>query len=248
MSWEMALLLIPGGFLAGVVNAFSGGGSFLTFPLLMALGLPPQVANATNRVGVVLQCVSGTVTYERHHVFPWRVLPGLGLAMVLGAIPGALAASHFDEGLFRKVSAGLLALMIATVFIDSKKWTREDPEGGRIRRWHYPVFFLLGVYGGFLQVGIGTIKLGLLVLTAGFDVVRGNALKFGLAALYSGTALILFAGNGQVDWMAGALLAVGNIIGGAVGAHLVVRRGTRWVRYVVLASGLAAVLKLLLGD
>jgi hypothetical protein len=78
--------------------------------------------------------------------------------------------------------------------------------------------------------------------------VRGNALKFGLAALYSLAALLLFARNGQVDWLAGGILAIGTVVGGSVGAQLVVTRGTKWVRYVVLLSGLAAVLELLLGD
>jgi len=248
VSWADALLLIAGGLIAGVVNAFSGGGSFLTFPLLMAVGLPPQVANATNRVAIVLQCVAGSATYQRHHVFPWRSLPWFAVPMVLGAIPGAMLASHLDEAVFRKVSAVFLAAMISTVFIDPRKWTRSDPEGGHFRWWHAPIFFLVGIYGGFLQVGIGTIKLGLFVLIAGFDVVRGNALKFGLAALYSLAALLLFARNGQVDWLAGGILAIGTVVGGSVGAQLVVTRGTKWVRYVVLLSGLAAVLELLLGD
>lgn len=246
MSPTDIVLLIVGGLFAGVINAFSGGGSFLTFPLLMAAGLPPQVANATNRVGIVVQCLGGIATYQRHHVFSWKQLPWFGIPMVLGAVPGALLASRLDEGVFRKLSALFLAAMIATVFIDGKKWTREVGEGRRVW-WHLPLFFLLGIYGGFLQVGIGTIKIALLVLVAGFDVVRGNALKFGLAFLYSLTSLLLFAGSGQVDWLAGAVLAIGNLAGGALGAHLVVLRGTKWVRYVVLASGIAAVLELLLG-
>ncbi|MEZ4649058.1 MAG: sulfite exporter TauE/SafE family protein [Candidatus Eisenbacteria bacterium] len=242
-----ALLLVAGGLLAGVVNAFAGGGSFLTFPLLMAIGLPPQVANATNRVAIVLQCAAGSATYHRHGVFPRRLLPSFALPMVLGAIPGALLASHLDESVFRKVSAVLLAAMISTIFIDSKKWTGENADGGRFRWWHGPVFLIVGAYGGFLQAGIGPIMLGLLVLTAGFDVVRGNAIRFGLAGIFNLAALLLFAYGGQVNWLAGLILAIGNTAGGMIGAHLVVRRGTRWVRYVVLASGLAAVAKLLLG-
>ncbi|MCB9466355.1 MAG: sulfite exporter TauE/SafE family protein [Candidatus Eisenbacteria bacterium] len=247
MSAVEIALLVAGGLIAGIVNAFAGGGSFLTFPLLMAVGLPPQVANATNRVAIVLQCTAGSATYHRHGVFPWRPLPWFAIPMVIGAVPGAMLASHLDESSFRKVSAFLLVAMISTIFIDSKKWTREKPEGGRFHWWHAPVFVLVGVYGGFLQAGIGPIMLGLLVLTAGFDVVRGNAIRFGLAGIFNLAALLLFASQGQVNWLAGAILAVGNTAGGVIGAHLVVRRGTRWVRYVVLASGLAAVAKLLLG-
>jgi uncharacterized membrane protein YfcA len=240
------VLLMFGGLAAGVINAFAGGGSFITFPLLLLAGLPPQTANATNRVAIVLQCVSGSVTYQRHGVLQLRHLPGILIPVLLGTVPGALLASHLSEDLFRKLSAGLLAAMVLTVFIDSKRWTRESPEGGRIRLWQAPLWFLLGIYGGFLQIGIGTLILGLLVLGGGFDVVRGNALKFAMAAVYNSVALFLFARSGQVHWGAGLILAVGTMTGGALGAHLVVRRGARWVRYVVVVSAAAAVAKLLL--
>ncbi len=245
MSPLDATVLIIGGFFAGVANAFAGGGSFITFPLLMAAGLPPQVANATNRIAIVLQCASGTATYHRHGVMPWSSLPKVLPPMVLGAIPGAMLASHLDEDLFRRVSAVLLALMIVTLFLDPKKWTREAPEGGRIQLWHWPIIALLGFYGGFLQVGIGTFVLGFFVLGAGFDVVRGNALKFALAAIYNAAALAYFAYSGQVNWTAGLILAIGNVAGGILGAHWVVGHGLRWVRYVVLISALGAVAKLL---
>jgi uncharacterized membrane protein YfcA len=240
-------VLVAGGVLAGIINAFAGGGSFISFPLLMWAGLPPQVANATNRVAIVLQCMTGTVNYHRHGVLPWRDLLKVVPAMILGALPGAWYASHLDEDLFRKLSAFFLFLMLGTMFIDPKKWTSESPEGGRIRYWHLPGFVLLGLYGGFLQVGIGSFILGLFVLAGGYDVVRGNALKFALAGIYNAAALVLFARSGQVNWWAGGVLAIGMMIGGAIGSQLVVLRGVRWVRYVVIASAIAAIIKLLAG-
>jgi uncharacterized protein len=237
-------LLIAGGFVGGIGNALSGGGSFLTFPILMLLGLPPQVANATNRIAIILQCIGGTATYHRAGVMPYRALLRTALPMALGAIPGALLAAQIDEGEFRVISALLLALMIVSLFVDPKKWTRTS-EGGQVRGRHIPWLVLLGVYGGFLQVGIGTLVLGFLVLFAGFDVVRGNALKFGQAIVYNAVALALFAGFGQVDWVAGIVLGIGTIAGGAVGASLVVRSGTRWVRWAVVLSAILGVIELL---
>ncbi|MEZ4654660.1 MAG: sulfite exporter TauE/SafE family protein [Candidatus Eisenbacteria bacterium] len=236
--------MIVGGFLGGVGNALSGGGSFLTFPLLIWLGLPPQVANATNRIAIVLQCAAGSATYHRAGVMPYRDLLRTVVPMIAGAIPGAILASRIDEGRFRIVSAILLTLMIAGLFIDPKKWTRASSEG-RIRPRHWVWLFLLGIYGGFLQVGSGTLVLGFLVLFAGFDVVRGNALKFGQAMVYNAVALALFAGVGQVDWWIGIVLAIGTMAGGAVGATLVVRQGARWVRWAVVASAILGVGKLL---
>ena len=93
LNVENVALLIAGGFVGGIGNALSGGGSFLTFPILMWLGLPPQVANATNRIAIILQCIGGTAAYHRAGVMPYRALLRTALPMVAGAIPGALLAA-----------------------------------------------------------------------------------------------------------------------------------------------------------
>ncbi len=246
-AW-LVIVLVAGGFVGGFANAHAGGGSFVTFPLLMLAGLPPQVANATNRIAIILQCAAGSATYHRHGVLPWRQVPPLLAPSILGAVVGTLLASHLDEGLFRKVSAILLVLVAFSVFVDTKRWTRESAPDARIRPVFYPVVFLLGVYGGFLQIGIGTFLLGFFVFAGGYDVVRGNALKFGLVPFYQIVALAIFAAAGNVDWLVGVTLAAGNVLGGIVGAHTVVKKGAAWVRVVVVLSAVAAVLKLLFAD
>lgn len=241
--WQLPVL-VAGGVLCGVINALAGGGSFVTLPLLLMIGLPPQIANATNRVAIVLQCGAGVATYHRHHVLPWRHVPPLAFPMVLGAILGAFLAAHLDESIFRKVAALLFVVMVATVFIDPKRWARENALG-RIRPALYPVFFLVGIYGGFLQAGVGTLVIGLLVLAGGYDVTHGNALKFALAMIFTSAALLLFAGAGQVQWIPGLCLAAGTIAGGIIGARLVIAKGAQWVRVVVVLSAVAAIVKLL---
>ena len=243
--WHLPLL-IAGGFVCGIMNALAGGGSFVTLPLLLLLGLPPQIANATNRVAILLQCAAGTATYHAHHVLPWRHVPCLAVPMILGAVPGAWLASHMDESIFRKAAALLFAVMAMTVFVDPKRWDR--PAGaGRIRPYLYPLFFLLGVYGGFLQAGIGVLLISTFVLAGGYDVVRGNALKFALAFLFTAAALLTFTAAGQVRWLTGLALAVGTIAGGIVGARLVIAKGSRWVRVLVVVAAVGAVIKLLFG-
>lgn len=243
--WQWPVL-IAGGFLCGIINALAGGGSFVTLPLLLMIGLPPQIANATNRVAITLQTLAGVATYHHHGVRPWRHLPRIAAAAVPGALLGAYLAVHIDKEVFRHVAAALFLLMIVTIFIDPKKWARENAQG-RIRPIFYPIFFLLGLYGGFLQAGVGTLILGTLVLLGGYDVVSGNALKFSLALVWTAVSLALFAGFGQVQWIPGLCLALGTILGGIVGAKLVIARGTRWVRYVVVASAIGAIIKLLFG-
>ena len=106
---------------------------------------------------------------------------------------------------------------------------------------------MIGLYGGFLQAGVGVLMLSTFVLAGGFDVVRGNALKFSLALVFTTVSLLLFVQAGQVRWLPGLVLAIGMTLGGAVGARLVVLQGARWVRWVVLLAAAAAVVKLLRG-
>lgn len=238
--------LIAGGILCGIINALAGGGSFVTLPLLLLVGLPPQVANATNRVAITLQCAAGTATYHRHGVLLWRHLPAIAIPTVLGSLLGAYLAAHVEEEVFRKAAAVLFAIMASTVFIDPKRWAREDSVG-RIRPYLYPVFFVMGIYGGFLQAGLGVLLISTFVLAGGYDVVRGNALKFALALAFTLAALLLFAGVGQVRWLTGLLLAIGTITGGIIGARLVIARGARWVRVFVVLAAIGAIIKLLMG-
>ena len=244
----MDLLLWPallvGGFLCGVINAAAGGGSFVTLPLLMALGLPPQVANATNRVAITLQCAAGVGTYHAHGQRPWRQLAPIAVTAVMGSLLGAYVAAYVDEDLFRKLAAGVMVVMAATVFVNPGRWNRLPGEG--TLRWFHPViFFFIGIYGGFLQAGVGVLMITTLVLTARYDVVSGNALKFGVALSFTAAALLLFAQAGLVRWLPGLVLAAGTITGGIVGAKLVMLKGAGWVRGLVLLAAGAAVYKLL---
>jgi hypothetical protein len=240
------LLLVLAGFGCGVVNALAGGGSFLTFPLLLFLGLPPQVANATNRIAIILQCAAGVATYTRHRVLPWRDVWPMYVPTVAGALLGSLLASRLDDAAFRTVTAVLLVAVAGAVFIDPRRWQEERPEAGHVKLRWYPVLFLIAAYGGFLQIGVGMITLPFLLFAGGYDVVRSNAIKFGLVVGYQLVALLVFGLADQVSWTIGLILAAGSIAGGAVGAHLVVRKGTKWVRYVVLVAALTAVAKLIL--
>ncbi len=243
LIWPALLL---GGFLCGIINAAAGGGSFVTLPLLMALGLPPQVANATNRVAIVLQCAAGIGTYHRAEVRPWRQLRFIAPAAALGSVIGAFLASRVDESVFRPVAAVLMLIMALSVFVSPARWQRTVGEE-RLRPLHAAIFFLIGIYGGFLQAGAGVLMIGTLVLGADFDVVRGNALKFGVAITFTSVALILFALVGQVRWLPGLVLAAGTITGGMVGARMVMLKGSAWVRGLVLVAAAAAIFKLMRG-
>lgn len=241
--WHVPVLA-AGGFLCGIINALAGGGSFVTLPLLMMIGLPPQIANATNRVAITLQCLAGTATYHKHKVLLWGHLARIAIPTVMGSVLGAYLSVEVDETIFRRIAAVLFVFMIATVFINPKKWAKKDSIG-EIKAIYLPLYFLMGIYGGFLQAGLGTLLISSFVIIGGYDVVRGNALKFALAFTFTLGALLVFTGMGQVQWIPGLSLAIGTITGGIVGAKIVIKDGARWVRWVVVLSAIGAIIKLL---
>lgn len=224
------LLLAAVGFVASVLNVIAGGGSFLTLPILILLGMPASEANGTNRVGVVAQSLGAAWGFHRHRLLDWRAALGAAIPTMLGSAIGAGLALQVDDRDFRR--------LLAIVMVALTLWTLFDPTGGARgalagRPWAVRAgFFLVGIYGGFLQAGVGFLALALTTL-AGFDLVRGNAVKVLSILLQTALALAVFAWSGQVRWVPGFALAAGSLLGGLVGVRLTVRRGDRFIQAVV---------------
>lgn len=244
-----SLLLFGVGLVAGVVNVIAGGGSFLTVPLMIFLGLPPTVANGTNRLAIITQNVGAVWTFHRKrlHSREWLLL-GIPPSVV-GAALGSVAAVVIGDLAFQRV----LALMMVAI----TAWTLwkplpnvaegggELPTGGR-RVGYVVAFFVVGVYGGFIQAGVGFLVLAV-TSAAGLDLIRGNAVKVTLALVFTPLTLVLFAASGKVDWVMAVWLAAGNYLGGLLGVHLQVLKGHGWVRNVVTATIVVFAVRLLLG-
>lgn len=240
------LLLFVAGLVAGTLNVIAGGGSFLTLPLLIFLGLPPTVANGTNRVGIFLQNAAAVWGFSRHGLVDWRAVLWAAAPATLGAGVGTWAALHVGEDAFRRV---LAYLMIGVTL-----YTLWDPLGkrrtaGTGRALRLPVlvigFFCVGVYGGFVQAGVGFLILAATTL-AGLDLVRGNAVKVLSVLIYTGLSLAMFAAEGKIWWGHGLSLAAGTVLGSQLGVHLTVLKGHAWVRGVVTVAVLGLALRLLL--
>ncbi len=240
------LLLFAVGLVAGTVNVLAGGGSFLTLPLLIFLGLPPGIANATNRVGVLLQNVGAIWGFHRHGVLDWRSIGWAALPATAGSVVGTWLAIRVGDEAFQQV---LAYLMIAVTL-----WTLWDPFQGRApgelgarpRVWVLGAgFFAVGIYGGFVQAGVGFFILAATTL-AGLDLVRGNAVKVLSVFALTAVSLGIFAWQGMVDWRLGLALGVGNAAGGFVGVRLAVKKGHGWLKGVVTGCVILFALKLLL--
>jgi uncharacterized membrane protein YfcA len=232
-SW---LALFAAGLAAGLINVVAGGGSFLTLPVLIFLGLPATLANGTNRVAIVLQNVVAVRGFHRHRVLPWRWALAASVPAVAGAVAGTWAALVIGDEAFEKV----LALLMVAISL----WTllapgRRDPAGAPERSPWSPglvaAFFAIGVYGGFVQAGVGFLLLAA-TTWAGLDLVRGNAVKVLAILVFTVVSLAIFGAQGEVDWPAGLVLGAGSVVGGQLGVHLTVLKGHRWVKAVVTAA------------
>lgn len=221
------------GFIAAVINVIAAGGSFLTLPLLLFLGLPATVANGTNRVGVLAQNISAVLGFHRHRVLPLAWALKVSVPAVLGASVGVWAALNVPELAFRRIlSVVMLAMTLGTLLHRS---TRGAAPAEPQNPWHWTLllgFFLMGLYGGFIQAGVGFLSLALTSI-AGLDLVRGNAVKVLTVMLLTTLSLAVFAGTGNVDWPAGIALGLGNMLGGVVGVRVAVLKGHKWLEHAV---------------
>jgi uncharacterized membrane protein YfcA len=224
------------GFVAAIINVLAGGGSFLTLPLLLFLGLPASIANGTNRMGVLAQNFSAVFGFHRHQVLPVRWALAVSAPAVVGAGLGVWAALHVPDVAFRRI---LSLVMLAMTFGTLLYRARRGPARTEIvHPWHWTMvvgFFLTGLYGGFLQAGVGFLALAMTTL-GGLDMVRGNAVKVFTIMLLTLLSLAVFAGTGHVNWPAGVALAIGNLLGGAAGVRVAVFKGHQWLEHVVTAT------------
>ncbi|MGW8267471.1 MAG: sulfite exporter TauE/SafE family protein [Longimicrobiales bacterium] len=250
-GWGAYSLLSAVGFVAGTLNVIAGGGSFLALPVLIFLGLPATVANGTNRVAILLQNTGAVWSFRRRGVFSRRWLSWAALPALAGAGLGTWLAVEMGDRSFERVLAALMVVVtVWTIWDPVKKREPRDELGeglGALGRWGLIAgFFLAGIYGGFVQAGVGFLILTLTTL-GGLDLVRGNALKVLLILAFTPLSLALFAATGNVAWGMGLALAAGNFAGGLLGVRLTVLKGHAWVRRVVLVTVFVFAVKLWVG-
>jgi uncharacterized membrane protein YfcA len=242
-------LLFCTGFAAGVVNILAGGGSFLTLPVLIFVGLPAGVANATNRLAIVFQNLGAAWGFQRKSVIPWDYFAVGLLPACLGSLVGVWAALEISDVAFQRLLAFfMVAISLWTLWDPIKnKATNPKQTSGRFSWTNHVVmplaFFGVGVYGGFVQAGVGFLVLALTTAT-GLDLVRGNAIKIVWILVFTIFSLSVFLWQGWVVWVPGLVLGAGNTVGGLLGVHLTVLKGHSWVKRVVTVAVIVFAVKL----
>jgi hypothetical protein len=232
MTWWEAILLFVGGGGAGVVNSMAGGGSSLTVPLLVLAGVPGNFANGSNRVGILVSNIATVWSFHRQGVTAYRDALPVVLPVIAGSLTGALAISQLSDNTFETIFA---ILMLPIIILSIREPKIVQPT----RSWPPMiiglVFFLLGVYAGAVQVGVGLVLLAILT-RSGFDLMKANIIKVLITLIVTMTALPVFIIQGKVRWLPATILTCGLSIGGWVGARIAVKGGERTIRFFMIVA------------
>jgi uncharacterized membrane protein YfcA len=239
-------VLLFTGLLAGVINTLAGGGSNLTLPALMLTGMPADVANATNRVGVFLQCVVGVRGYKNHGKIQTDDVAWVLVPNIVGGIIGAAAAAILPASLLKPL---LLATMLGVAFVILVFPSVIAPAAGtsvykmKDRPSAWIALFFAGIYGGFVQAGVGFLLITALAGTLRYDMVRSNALKLICTLAFTGVALVIFIADDLVRWLPGLVLAVGMMVGAAIAVKIsldISQQTMKWFLFVMTLAASAA--------
>ena len=239
-------ILVVTGFIAGIINTLAGGGSNLTLPALMLTGMPADVANATNRVGVFLQCAVGIGGYKKYDKLESEDMLPILLPTLLGGVVGALLASVLPSELLKPLLLGtmigvaLLILVFPSVVAPPEGTPRYKVND---RPWAWVALFVTGIYGGFVQAGVGFLLITALAGTLRYDLVRANVLKLVCTAVFTGVALIIFVIDDLVLWLPGLVLALGTMLGAAAAVKVslnVSQKAMKWFLFMMTLVASAA--------
>ncbi|HKK59360.1 MAG TPA: sulfite exporter TauE/SafE family protein [Salinivirga sp.] len=240
-------VLIAGvGLVAGFVNVLAASGSMLVLPMLIFLGLPASVANATNRVAIILQNVVAVRNFTQQKLISFRLTWPIALSATVGALLGAFVAVEINEKYLEYTIASLLVLMFFLLIFKPSAWIKgKAPEAkGLHMRWQIFIFFFIGLYGGFIQAGVGLFLLAGLVLGVGHELVKANAAKVFIVLIYTPLALAVFIWNDLVNWEAGLVLAAGNMTGAFFASRYAQKIGAGFIRYLLMIVLIASALKM----
>ncbi|MGI9546706.1 MAG: sulfite exporter TauE/SafE family protein [Flavobacteriaceae bacterium] len=231
-EWYHYVLLVVVGFVVGFINTVAGGGSLISLPILIFLGLPPSVANGTNRIAIVIQNAISVAGFKSKGVstFPFNVY--LGISALLGAIIGAQIAVDIKGETFNRILAIVMIAVVLIIVFKPRISAAELTERltGKYLWIGIIAFFFIGIYGGFINAGIGFVILLFLHYVNHMSLVRANATKVAVVFIYTLSALAVFLYNDKVLWHVGLILAIGNGTGAWFSSRLSVRKGDNYIK------------------
>lgn len=249
--WKFLIIAVVG-IISGIINTIAGSGSLLTLPVFTFIcGLPASVANATNRIGVLMQAFVASQKYYREKPEVFEGTSWLYIPAILGGIVGSKIAVDIDEKTMNLCLGILMLMMLILLLFKPERWLITDKiiDKNQSQPWYaYLVFFGVGVYGGFLQAGVGFFILAGLVLISKYSLAKSNALKLALTLIFTLPALIIFIYYQKVNFFYGILMGVFQAIGAYIGVNYIVKipNANVWIYRALLVVVSLSALKFLL--
>lgn len=238
-------LIILTGFLAAFLNTVGGGGSLFSVPILTFLGLPITTANATSRVALLFQNIFAVGGFKSKNIeLPWPYSLYLGLSSLGGGLIGALLASQIADDVFNKIFVGVMFLSVLLILYDPLRSNGAEKLSLKHQLTGVILFFFIGIYGGFVQAGIGFLVIAVLSLVNNLSLVKSNYVKVFAAIVYTGVSVIVFAYQGKILWITGLILAIGHAMGGWYASRWSVDKGEKWIKRVMIISIIGMAIKL----
>ncbi len=244
MEFKLIYLALAG-VAAGFLNVNAGGGSLITMPLLMLFRLPADVAIGTNKIALLLQNGISTLRFRKSGYFDWKPALLLSIPAVIGATLGSMAAVRIPDDIFRKIIAAVMFMSIVLILSKNRGRTGGEKVSVRVTAALMAGFFFIGLYGGFIQAGVGFIIIAVLSTVPGMSLVQINGLKIIIVFIYTIPSLSVFIGSGKINLVYGLVLAAGNGLGGWLGTVFAVRKGDKWIKVVLLTAVFLMAWKLL---
>ena len=248
MEIYIYLIAMLGAAVAGAINTMAGNGSAITLTILTELlGLPANVANGTNRVGVFTQTVATTYGFHRNGKLKMDRSKLYMISTVIGAVIGVVVSTKVSNEQFKSVFRFLMIIMLFVILVKPQKWLRETDTSKKVNPWIViPAYLSIGFYGGFIQMGMGVVFLAVTVLWAHFSLMDSNVMKSAIVGVYTLLALIIFQWNGLIDWKIGGVMAIGQAAGGYLMANYASKypQANVWAHRILVVIVILAIVKL----
>ena len=238
------ILIFSTGFAAGIINISAGGGSSLTMPLLIFLGLDASTANGTNRIAIFIQNIFASLSFKHDKISNFTLSTKMAVFTLPGAIIGAFAAVKIPDEIFEKILGVVIIFVVVSLFIPKKQKEIFKEYKNKLPWFTYLLMFGIGFYGGFVQAGVGFLIMGVLHGILGMNLVKVNTHKIFIVLLYTVPAILVFVITDNINYLYGFLLAAGNSSGGFLAAKLSVKKGEKFIKLVLVIAVLIISLKL----
>ncbi len=243
LAFNDIIILLFCGIIAGFINTVAGGGSLLTLPILIFMGLPSNIANGTNRIAIFMQNIFSISGYKSRGISDFKYSSWLSVSALIGSIIGAKIAININEDMFNKILSIVIIIVVLTI-IYNKKPFYINSENISIEKKIISViiFFFIGIYGGFIHAGVGFLILSILSNYNGIQLSKANSIKVFVVFVYTFFALIVFIMENKINWILGINLGIGNSIGGWIASRWSYNKSDKIIKiFIIISSAIMAI-------